>query len=77
MDDVVNVWVLLEHLVERSLILDIELVELWPLAADELNAVDNLLGGVVEVVDNDDLVASFEESERCERANVASATANS
>lgn len=74
MDNVVNIWVLLEDLVERSLILNVELVELWLLAADELNAVDDLLRGVVEVVDDDDLIASLEESERCERANVAGTT---
>lgn len=74
MDNVVNVWVLLEDLVERSLILNVELVELWLLAADELNAVDDLLRRVVEVIDDDDLIASLEESERCERANVAGTT---
>lgn len=75
MNDVVNVGVLLEHLVESSLILDVKLVELGLLAADELNAVDDLLGRVVEVVNDDDLVASLEKSECCEGANVASATA--
>lgn len=75
MDDVVNVGVLLEHLVERGLILDVELVELWLLAADELDAVDDLLGRVVEVIDDDDLVAGLEEGKRCERANVAGTTA--
>lgn len=46
-DDIVNVWVLLEDLVERSLILDVELVELWPFAADELDTVDDFLRRVV------------------------------
>lgn len=72
-DDVVDVGMLLEHLVERGLILDVELVELGLLAADELNAVEDFLGRVVEVVDDDDLVASLQEGERCERANVAGA----
>jgi hypothetical protein len=58
--------VLLEHLVQRGLVLDVELVELGSLAADELDAVDDLLGGVVEVVDNDNLVISLEESKSCE-----------
>lgn len=74
MDDVVDVGVLLEHLVKRGLILDVELVELGLLAADELNAVDDLLGRVIEVVDDDDLVASLEECKRRERPDVASAT---
>jgi hypothetical protein len=53
------------------------LVEGWSLAADELNAVDDFWRGVVEVVDNDDLVVGLEESKSCEGANVASATTRS
>lgn len=75
MDNVVNVWVFLEDLVESGLILDIQLVELWPLAADQLDAVDDLFRRVVEVVNDDNLVASLEEGESRERANVACATA--
>ena len=74
MDDIVDVWVLLEHLVERSLICDIALVEGRSLAADELDAVDDFWGGVVEVVDDDDFVVGFEEGKGCERANVAGTT---
>jgi hypothetical protein len=58
-DHVIDVWVLLEDLVQRSLICDIDLVEGGPLAADELDAVYDFLGGVVEVVDDDDLVIGF------------------
>ena len=76
-DDIVDVGVLLEHLVERGLILDVELVEFGLLAADELDAVEDLLGRVVEIVDDDDLVAGLEESKRCERADVAGSTASS
>lgn len=47
MDDVVNVWVLLENLVECGLILNVKLVEFRLLAANELDAVDDLLGRVV------------------------------
>jgi hypothetical protein len=43
-NDIVDVWVLLEDLVKRGLVLDVELVEIGPLAADELDAVDDLLG---------------------------------
>jgi hypothetical protein len=59
-DHIVDVWVLLEDFVQRSLICDIDLVEGRPLAADELDAVYDFLGGVVEVVDDDDLVIGFE-----------------
>jgi hypothetical protein len=43
-NDIVDVWVLLEDLVKRGLILDVELVEIGSLAADELDTVDDLLG---------------------------------
>lgn len=75
MDNAVNVGVSLEHLVEVLLVGDIELNELGLLAADQLNAVQSLGGGVVQVVSNDDLVASLQQSEGGERANVARATA--
>lgn len=74
-DDIVDVRVLLEDLVECGFILDVELVELWPFAGDELDAIDDFLGRVVEVVDDDNFVAGIKERERCERANVAGATA--
>lgn len=73
-NDVVDVWVLLKHLFEGGFILDVGLVEVWPLAADELDTIQDLLRGVVKVIDNDDLVAGIEKSKGCERANVASAT---
>lgn len=65
MDDIVNVWVFLEHLIDGGLVLDIELVELRPFAADQFDAVEDLLGGVVEAVDNDDLVVGLKEGEGC------------
>jgi hypothetical protein len=73
-DDIVNVWVLGEDLVESSFVCDVAFVKGRPLAADELDAIDDLLGGVVEIVDDDNLVVCLEECKRCERANVASAT---
>lgn len=75
MDNAVNVGVSLEHLVEVLLVGDIELNELGLLAGDQLNAVQSLGGGIVQVVSNDDLVASLQQSEGGERANVARATA--
>ena len=74
MNDIVNIRVLLEHLVQGLLIGDIKRVVLGSLAANQLDAVEDLLGGVVEVVDDDDLVVGLEESERGERADVAGAT---
>lgn len=47
MNDTVDSWVLLEDLVESLLVGDICLVELGPLAANELDTVEGDLGGVV------------------------------
>jgi hypothetical protein len=33
-NDIVNIWVFLEHFVDGGLVLDVELVELRPFAAD-------------------------------------------
>lgn len=73
MDDIVDVWVVNEDLVERGLVGDVAGVVLGPLAADELDAVEDLGGGVVEVVDDDDLVVGFEEGKGGEGADVARA----
>ncbi len=75
MNDAVNLRVCLEDLLERSLVGNIDLVEDWPPAAQQLNAVQADLGGVVQAVDNNHIVAVLEESEGCEGPNVASATA--
>jgi hypothetical protein len=74
-DDIVNVWVLGKDFVEPSFVCNVAFVKGRPLAADELDAVDDFLGGVVEVVDDDDLIVCLEEGKCCEGANVASATA--
>lgn len=70
-DDAVNGRMLGEDSVEGRLVRDVDLVEVGTAAADELDAVEGHLGGVVEVVDNDDVVAVLEQSERREGANVA------
>lgn len=71
MDDAVNVGVGSKHLVEGSRVGDIGLDELGPLAADQFNAVDDFGGRVVQVVGDDNLVASLEEGEGREGANIA------
>lgn len=73
-NDTVDIRVLLKHLVQLLLIGDIAGVELGSLAADELDAVEDFVRGVVEVVDDDDLVVGLEEGEGSEGANVAGAT---
>lgn len=59
-DDTVDVRVGLEDLVESTLLGDVNLDELRSLSGDELNAVDDLVGRVVEVVRDDDLVAGLD-----------------
>jgi hypothetical protein len=73
-DETVNLGMLLEHLIKTRLVCDVDIVVVWLLPADEFNALESFFGRVVEVVNNHDFVAGFEEGEGGERANVASAT---
>lgn len=73
-DDTVDLGVLGEDLVEGLLVDNIDIVEVRAAAADELDAVKGNLGGVVEVVDNHDIVAVLEECQRGEGANVSGTT---
>lgn len=61
LDDAVNGGVLLEDLVEGGLVGDVGLVEDRALPADQLHAVEGDLGGVVEAVDDDNIISVFEE----------------
>lgn len=74
MDDTVNFGVLGEDLVEGLLVGNVKLVEVRAATADKLDAVKSDLGGVVETVDNHNIIAVLEEGKRGERANVAGAT---
>ena len=76
MDHAVNIWVVLEDLVETGFLSDIDVVELWPLAADELDTVDDLLRSIVKIVCDHNFVICFKECERGERTNVAATTIN-
>lgn len=73
-DNGVDSGVLLEDVVESGLVGDVELVEIGTAAADELDAVEGDLRGIVEGVDNYDVVAVLEEGEGGKGANVAGAT---
>ena len=72
MNDAVNIGMFREYIVESLLVPDVKTDEVWSFAADEFYAVNDLLGRIVEIVDNDNLVPSFEEGEGSEGANVAS-----
>ena len=71
MDNAVNVGIRSKHLVKGSRVGDISLDKLGSLAADQFNAVDDFDGRVVQVVGDDDLVASLEEGEGREGADIA------
>jgi len=70
-NDIVNLWMRLENFVQSGLVGNVDVVDLWLLAADELNAVCDLFERVVKVVHDDDVVASLNKGEGCERANVS------
>jgi hypothetical protein len=72
-DDIVDVGVLIEDGVEGLFVGDVALGVFGSLTADEFDTVENLIGGVVEVVDDDDLVVCLEEGECGEGANVSGA----
>lgn len=74
MNDIVNLWVLLENLLQLGLVGDVDVVDLWLLAANKLNAVCDLFERVVVVVYDDDIVSGLEESEGSERTNVSGTT---
>jgi hypothetical protein len=73
-NNAVNVRVSLEDLIEAILLGDIELDEIGLLAANSLNPVEGLGGGVVQVISDNNLVASLEEGEGGEGANVTGTT---
>lgn len=70
----VDLRVLVEDLVQGRLVGDVDIVKGRALARDELNAVHDFLLGVVEVVNDDHIVACLNERDDCERTNVAAAT---
>ena len=74
MDDIVNFGVLGEDLFQCLLVCDVDLVQLGPLSAQQFYSVDDFLGRVVEVVDDDDFISSVEKGEGGEGADVAGAT---
>jgi hypothetical protein len=73
-DDTVDVGMSCEDLAQGLLVGDVDLVEDWSFPADQLDAVQSYLRGVVEVIDNDNFVAMFEKGQSRERPNVACAS---
>ena len=73
-NDIVKFRVFRKDLVERCLVRHVDVVVGWALSGNELDTSYTLCGGVVEVVDDDDVVAGFDQGEGSERTYVASAT---
>ena len=73
-NNIVDVGVFSKDVLEGLLVGDVGIVKDGSLAADGLDAVQDLLGRVVQVVDNDDLVVGLEQGEGCEAADVSGAT---
>ena len=60
MDNAVNLGMRIEDLVERGLVGYVDIVEGGSLAADKLDAVDGNGRGVIEVIDDYDIVVILE-----------------
>src|SRR5580700_2639692 len=74
MDHAVNIWMRLEDFLQISFLSDVHLMKFWPFAAYKLDAVERDLEGVVQIVNNHDFVAVFEEGQRGERSNITRPT---
>ena len=74
MYDAVDIRVFLEDSVEIGFACDVEFNIFRSLSANQFYTIEDLLGGVVEVVDDDYFVAGFKEGEGGERADIACAT---
>ena len=69
-DNAVNIGMRRKDLVQCLFICDVDLVEVWSLAAEQLDAVEGDFRGIVEAVDNYNFVAMFEEGKSGERADI-------
>lgn len=74
MDDTVDVGVSCKDLVQSLLVGDVDLIEGWSFPADQLDAVQSNLRGVVEVINNDNFIAMFEQGQSRERPNISCAS---
>ena len=71
MNDTVDVGMVIEDLVEGSFIAHVNVVEMWPLAAYQFDAIECFFGGIVKIVDNNDFVICLKQGKSSERSNVA------
>lgn len=76
-DDAVNFRMFGKDIVEGLFVGNVELVEVRAATTDLLDTVEDLFPGVVQAVDDDDVVVVLEEGKGCEGANVAGTTSHS
>jgi hypothetical protein len=62
-DNAVNVGMRRKDLVQCLFVCDVDLVEVWSLAAEQLDSVKGDFRGIVEAVDDHNFVAMFEKGE--------------
>ena len=65
-----------KYFIKSRLVGDVHVVECRAFAGNELDAVEALLCGIVQVINDDDVVASFLEGDDGIRTNVAAAAVN-
>lgn len=70
----VDVWVSSKHLVDACFVRDVHIVELRPLATDKFDPVEDNLGRIVEVVENNNFIASLQQGKSSERPDIACTT---
>jgi hypothetical protein len=73
--DIIDIRMLTKHLIQSCFVGDVYIVVNGTLPGDEFDAIDAFFRGIVEIVDDDDLVFCLEKSECSEGADVASASA--
>lgn len=73
MNDRVNIGVFCKDSINRLFIGDIDLLKKWSLSANELDTVDDLARGVVEIVGQHDLISRIQQCKCRKGANIASA----
>ena len=74
MDNIINVGMRGEYAVESGFVRDINVEKLRLLSTDELNAVQDHCGRIIEIVYDDDLVASLQKCQGSEGTDIACAT---
>lgn len=73
-DNTVNIGMRSKDFVQCFLIRNIDLVEVWSLATEELDAIERDFRRIVQAVDDHDFVAMLKERKRGKRTNIAGAS---